>query len=126
MPHDGQLVNDHPLQSTAGASTTWGTGSPSRFRASENRVTLEGEDTMSTVPAITRAAIEAGHEPSVKRVKNRFILVCTCGWSTPQNMTRKNAYLAVARHVQDVGLAHMGEDPGVSLAEPLPQAGGRA
>ena len=81
---------------------------------------------MNEVPAITRAALAAGHEPSVKRLGKRFILVCTCGWSTPQNMTRKNAYLAVARHVQDVGLAHMGDDPRVSLAEPLPQAGGRA
>lgn len=81
---------------------------------------------MSQVPAITRAALAAGHEPSVQRRGSRFSLVCTCGWSTPASMNRKNAYLAVARHVQDVGLAHMGDDPGVSVAEPLPQAGGRA
>jgi len=81
---------------------------------------------MNKVPAITKAAIDAGHEPSVRHIGKRFVLVCTCGWSTPQNMTRKNAYLAVARHVQDVGLAHLGDDPGVSPVHPLPVAGGRA
>jgi hypothetical protein len=81
---------------------------------------------MTQVPAITRAALAAGHEPSVQRRGKRFALVCTCGWSTPPSMARKTAYLAVARHVQDVGLAHMGDAVGVSQSEPSPQAGGRA
>jgi len=55
------------------------------------------------MPAITAAAIEAGHEPRVERVGARFKLVCSCGWSTASSSTRKGAFQAVAQHVWEVG-----------------------
>lgn len=84
------------------------------------------EARLSQVPAVTRAAMEAGHDPSVRRVGSRFVLVCTCGWQTPANMKRKTAYLAVAQHISDVGRAHLGERDTRSSSNSFPEAGGRA
>lgn len=57
------------------------------------------------IPAVTKAALDLGHEPEVKHVGSRFKLVCSCGWSTPSSMTRKAAFQAVADHVWQVGRA---------------------
>ena len=87
---------------------------------------LMDENRLAAAPPITRAAIAAGHEPSVIRSGRRFVLACTCGWKTPPNMTRKNAYLAVSRHVLDVGRAHLSETRGSDEVNHSPIAGGRA
>lgn len=61
----------------------------------------------AVVPAITRAALDAGHEPRVERVGARFKLVCSCGWSTASSSSRKTAFQAVAQHVWEVGHQHL-------------------
>lgn len=59
----------------------------------------------AVMPAITQAAIDAGHEPRVERVGARFKLVCSCGWETSSSSDRKRAFQAVAQHVWEVGHA---------------------
>lgn len=65
------------------------------------------------VPPIVRAAIDAGHEPEVERVGNRFKLVCSCGFSTPVRATRKRAFEAIADHVYAAGRGAVRDTPEV-------------
>lgn len=82
------------------------------------------------IPAVSRAALDAGHEPSVQRVGSRFKLVCTCGWSTSSSSSRKAAFQAVADHVWQAGREHLLRDeetPDTPEVGEFPQvAGGRA
>jgi len=78
------------------------------------------------VPRVTQAAIDAGHDPVVERLGNRFRLVCSCGWKTAINATRKNAFLAVGEHVWEVGHAELrrrGDTPKTDVPHSV---GGRA
>ena len=70
-------------------------------------MTRRAVTTPGQVPALTQAALDAGHEPKVVRVGSRFKLVCTCGWSTPSSSKRAQAFAAVADHVATAGLAHL-------------------
>lgn len=82
----------------------------------------EAREQARRVPAITRAALDAGHEPKVERSGKRFKLVCSCGWSTPSSMSRKVAFQAVAQHVWEVG--HAGVDT-PEVVDPPQVVGGR-
>lgn len=68
------------------------------------------------IPAVTQAALEAGHSPTVQRKGTRFSLACSCGFKTPASMSRKHAFQAIADHVATVGRAAMrvnsGDTPG--------------
>lgn len=78
------------------------------------------------MPAVTQAALDAGHEPRVEREGKRFRLVCSCGWRTSVSSSRKAAFQAVAQHVWEVG--HAGLNGGTDTPEVVqfPQtAGGR-
>ena len=79
-------------------------------------------DQARTLPAVTRAALELGHEPRVDHVGRRFKLACSCGWSTPANWSRKRAFDAVAQHVWEVGRQALDTPESVDLPQ---TAGGR-
>lgn len=75
------------------------------------------------VPAITAAALEAGHEPRVEHTGKRFRLACSCGFSTPTNATRKKAFDLISSHVATVGLEELrrrGERPQLVRDTPIP------
>ena len=52
--------------------------------------------------SVGRQAIELGHEASVEHLDGRFRIVCSCGWSTSKNWTRRHAFQAVTEHVVSV------------------------
>jgi len=58
--------------------------------------------------AAGRRAAELGHEASIEHDGPRFRVVCSCGWHTNLNWTRKHVFLAVTEHVRDV-IAQEGE-----------------
>ena len=62
---------------------------------------------------LVRAALEAGHEPSISRSGNgkRVKFVCSCGFSTPANWTLKHAKDAAIDHVIRAGRTALGESP---------------
>lgn len=78
---------------------------------------------------VVQAALDNGHEPSVDRTGARFRLVCSCGWKTAPNVTRKNAFAAVSAHVYAAGhtalLAANDTPERVNLAEVPTRSGGR-
>lgn len=47
-----------------------------------------------------RAAME-GHAVQVQHSGRRFRVVCSCGWKTPVNWTRKLVMQATLEHVQE-------------------------
>lgn len=65
---------------------------------------------LGQVPAVTRAALDAGHEPSIERSGKRFRIVCSCGWKTQTNWSRKYSFLAVSQHVHEAGKAGLEKD----------------
>lgn len=81
-------------------------------------------------PKITQAALDAGHEPVVERTGKRFRLVCSCGWKTPINWTRKQVFQAVADHVWQAGHEYLEkgrlENAGDTPTEIPRSVGGRA
>jgi hypothetical protein len=74
-------------------------------------------DQARRLPAVTKAALELGHEPRVTRVGSRFKLECSCGWSTPSNWSRKRAFDAVAQHVWEVGHLGLDDTPVVEIPQ---------
>jgi hypothetical protein len=66
---------------------------------------------LASIPPIVRAAIEAGHEPSIEHLGKRFRVVCSCGWKTPLRASRKAAFLAITEHVDQVGRPILRDTP---------------
>jgi hypothetical protein len=54
---------------------------------------------------VVNAALDAGHDPQVAHEGRRFRLVCSCGFRTPLQMSRKVAFAAISDHVYEVGRA---------------------
>ena len=68
--------------------------------------------------SIGRQAIELGHEAAIEHVDGRFRIVCSCGWSTAKNWSRRHAFQAVTQHVIGVvAEARRGAVPNVGPAE---------
>ena len=68
--------------------------------------------------SIGRQAIELGHEAAIEHVGGRFLIVCSCGWSTAKNWTRRHAFQAVTEHVVGVVVeARRGAIPNVGGIE---------
>lgn len=78
---------------------------------------------------VVQAALDNGHEPAVERTGARFRLVCSCGWKTAPNATRKNAFADVSAHVYAAGhtalLAANDTPERVNLADIPTRSGGR-
>lgn len=73
---------------------------------------------------VVQAAVDAGHDPDVVHEGKRFRLVCSCGFRTPINMTRKTAFRTISEHVYEMGHAALqaaGQVPDTPPTERLPE-----
>lgn len=78
------------------------------------------------VPALTQAAIAAGHEPRVERHGGRFLLACSCGFKTRTQMNRKTAFQAIADHIATVGMIEKQKIDTPNVPESLNSVSGRS
>jgi hypothetical protein len=77
---------------------------------------------------VVNAALDAGHDPVVEHAGKRFRLSCSCGFKTPAQMNRKNAFAAITEHVYAAGHVELRKRAGDTPPEnDVPHSvGGRA